>query len=176
MLLFDFQCPYFEQQKGVRADNTIHIFTHFIRRIENAIRDYLQGFLLSRLDYVLKIGEKYLINIGSSAEAYIDAVSTPDIPLDLLGILLISHLYQFHVAVAHSRGVWCTSNDNDILKAMFVLVLRGDNYTETCHLGQSEKYLQSLADKTAAGLMPSHMEEIKINIQDDTPSTDALQS
>ena len=93
MLLFDFQCLYFEQQKGIQANNTIHIFTHFIRRTENAIQDYLQGFLLSRLDYVLQVGEKYLNNNGSSAEAYIDAVSIPGTPLDLLGILLISCLY-----------------------------------------------------------------------------------
>ena len=81
------------------------------------------------------------------------------------------------MAVAHARGVWCTFHDNDIQKAMFVLVFRGDNYTKTCHLVQSEKYFQSLADKTTAGLMPSHIEEIKINIQDDTPdSTDTVQN
>ena len=159
----------------MRGDNTVHIFTHFIRRTENAICEYLRNYLLSRLDYVSSVGSEYLDQIESSAEAYIDAISTPGTPLDLLGILLLSRLYRVHVAVAHAEGVWVTAQDNDIAKALFVVIYRGDYYTETCKIGQFDPYFDSLVTKTRQGVMPSHVLDIKISILEEDTGQDTAE-
>ena len=117
------------------------------------------------------VGGDYLDQIESSAEAYIDAISTPGTPLDLQGILLLSRLYHFHVAMAHVEGVWITSQNNDITKALFILVdlFREDHFTETCRIGQSDHYFDSLVTKMMQGVMPSHVLEIKMSLlEDDT--------
>ena len=54
-----FQCPYFEQD-GIRGDQMILIFSHFIWQKEVAITNYLRTSLLSRLHYFHHVSEKYL--------------------------------------------------------------------------------------------------------------------
>ena len=161
------QCPYFEDD-GVSGDRTIHVFTHFIRRKEVAIRDYLRKNLMSRLDFFTQVSTQYLTQAETSAEDYIDKISTEGIPLDLLGIFLIARLYQFHIAVVFHKGVWMTNKDNDWTKTMFTLVFQGvQNYSETCKEGQSGLYLQSLVNKTNSALMPPHCADLKVSISSD---------
>ena len=150
----------------MRGDQTIHIFSHFIRRKEVAIRNYLRASLLSRLDYFHHVSEKYLEKCQISYEDYIDCISTPGVAVDLLGIFLIARLYRFHVGVVFKNGVWHTNWDNDINKTMFVLVFRGDTFSKMCKLNKSDLYLQSLVAKTDAGLMPLHCPDVKISLLD----------
>ena len=86
--------------------------------------------------------------------------------MDLLGFFLIARLYRFHVGVVFKNGVWHTNWDNNIQKTLFVLVFRGGTFSETCKLNKSDLYLQSLVAKTDAGLMPSHLPDVKISLLD----------
>ena len=122
--------------------------------------------MLDRLDYFHSVSAKYLEESEKSHEDYIDYISMPGSPVDLLGVFLISRLYRIHVAVVLSNCVWHTNHDRDIKKALFVLIFRGEIFTETYQINHSDVYLQSLHDKTQTGLMPSHCPDVKISLLD----------
>ena len=91
-----------------------------------------------------------------SCKEYIDHISTPGNPFDLLGLFLISQLYEFHIAIMFKSGFWCTAASNRIKDCMFVLIFNDvSSFLETCQVSSSLSYTQSLVDKTNEGHMPS---------------------
>ena len=171
--LIVFQCPLFD---GVQGDKTAHILTHFIRRKEHALREYLRNFLLARLDWFTSVSSEFLDHMQMSCEEYIDHISTAGNPFDLLGLFLVSHLYQFHIAIMFKSGVWCTAASNRIKDCMFVLIFNGvTSFSETCKVDSSLTYTQSLVDKTNDGHMPSHRSDLKISLLTEDVPVEAVE-
>ena len=139
------------------GDRNWHIFTHFIRKTESELREYLQSYILSRPEWFTKVSTSFLKFRGISGEDYVDSFITPGVPLDLLGMYVLCRLYRFHFGIVFEHGYWCTSKDKDIKKVLFVLIFRGDNvFSETCAEGKLPEYLDILIKNTEKGLMPSH--------------------
>ena len=156
------QCPLFD---GCIGDKTVHILTHFIRHKENALREYLRNFLLGKIDWFGEVSSDFLDHLQMSSEEYIDYISTPDQPMDLLGLFLISRLYQFHTAVLFKSGFWCTSESNNLKDCMLVLIYNGvHSFSETCNVYSSLIYTNSLVEKTNKGHMPSHRSDLKVSL------------
>ena len=123
---------------------------------------------MSRLDYVERVGKNYLDKLGISAKEYVTQITSPSFPLDLLAMFLIARLYRFHIVVTFHTGAFFSDADRNYKKALFTLVYKaGDYFCETCKMGQSGEYFQSLVDKTNASLMPSHCPDIKITLSED---------
>ena len=144
-------------------DRNWHIFTHFIRKTEAELRQYVQSYILSRPEWFTTVSSSYLKLSGISGEDYVDHLDVPGAPLDLLGMYVLARLYRFHFGLAFENGYWCTSKDKDIKKVLFVLVFRGGNkFTETCADGKLPEHLDSLIKNTEQGLMPSHNMDEKV--------------
>ena len=150
---------------GCIGDKTVHILTHFIRRKENALREYLRNFLLGKLDWFGEVSTEFLDHLQMSCEEYIDYISTPGTPMDILGLFLISRLYQFHTAVLFKSGFWCTSENNNLKDCMLILIYNGvHSFSETCNIDSSLIYTNSLVEKTNKGHMPSHRSDLKVSL------------
>ena len=52
--------------------------------------------MLHRKDWFLSISKSYLNNMQVSAEDYIDNIGQSGSHLDLLGLFVLSRLYEFH--------------------------------------------------------------------------------
>ena len=90
-------------------------------------------------------------------EDYIDSITTPGVPLDLVGLTVLCHIFHIHVGVFFNNGCWCTSRKKDLSKARFGIVLHGQlAFTETVCKGWSEKYLLWIQTRLSQGKMPSH--------------------
>ena len=141
---------------------------HFIQRTEDEIREYLRSYIMSRLDWFEKVSSHFLCKNLTSVEAYIDSISTPGIPLDLLALYRIARLHRFHFGLVLNHGQWCTSVTKEMHRCTFILLFQGPTeFVETCHTNAAEWYLKSLIHSTKQGLMPSHCMDMKQVEQED---------
>ena len=171
---FSLQCPMFD---GLIGDKTIHILTHFIRRTEGALREYLRNYLLSRLDWFSHVSSDFFQHVQMSAEEYIDYISTPGSPIDILGLFLISRLYEIHIGVMFKSGFWTTCASEKLSDCMIVLIYNGINsFSETCWLNAEQDYMASIIDKTQQGVMPSHNKDLKITIEDEAHTSSSTET
>ena len=156
------QCPY--EAYLDNSDKTWHIFTHFIRKTEEQLRQYVQNYILQRPDWFTKVSSTYLKHLGNSVPEYVDQISTPGNALDLLGMFVLSRVYEFHFGVLFVDDThWCTAEDNDLDKCLMKLGFRGFNkFSETCNIGQTADYLDILIRNTEQGFMPSHNMDSKV--------------
>ena len=123
---------------------------------------------MSRLDWFEKVSSRFLQANSTSVESYIDSISTPGVPLDLLALYVIARLYRFHFGLVLNCGQWCTSVTKEMHRCTFILLFRGPTeFVETCHTNGAERYLKSLVDSTKHGLMPSHCTDMKQVEQED---------
>ena len=123
---------------------------------------------MSRLDWFEKVSSHFLRENSTSVEEYIDSITTPGIPLDLLALYVIARLYRFHFGLVLNHGQWCTSVTKEMHCCTFILLFRGPTeFVETCHTNGAERYLKSLVHSTKQGLMPSHCTDMKQVEQED---------
>ena len=168
------QCPLFD---GGIGDKTVHILTHFIRRTEPALREYLRNYLLARLEWFSQISLEYLEAVQMSAEEYIDYISSPGSPIDILGLFLIARLYEIHIGVMFKSGYWTTCSSERLKDCMIVLIYNGIySFSETCAINAEQSYMSSITEKTKEGLMPSHQRDLKITLDEEEPSTSTTTS
>ena len=116
--------------------------------------------MLSHTQWVLKISKHVLHCINISLEDYIDRITSPNVPLDFIGITVLCRIYHMHVGIFFNKGVWCTSRDKDFTKCTFTMIFR-ENYvfTETVRIGEAENYQDWIDHRKLKGKMPSHIKE-----------------
>ena len=102
-------------------------------------------------------------NIQVSAEDYIDNIGQSESHLDILGLFVLSRLYEFYFRLFYNQGVWCTARNKDFNQTSMMLIFRGEtSFGEMCVLGNTQEYLDSLIWNTQMDLMPSHNKEAKV--------------
>ena len=148
------------------ANKTLHILTHYITKTEEEIRDILTKYMLSRLQWLQSISSHYLECENVSLEGYIDNISTPGAPFDLLAIFVLARLYRFHVGLFHAHGIWCSSITKNMSVCKFVLLFRNRYEFEETFEGGYDRYQKSLEKNTRLGLMPSHVMDVKDGAED----------
>ena len=108
------------------------------------------------MDWVLNIGKNVLKS--TSLEDYIDTVTLPGVPIDPVCVLVLAHMFHFHIAIFVSKGVWSTCKDRSLKKCRFRLIFHGGTeFSETMKVGQSEWYSQFLDAHAANGALLSHL-------------------
>ena len=116
--------------------------------------------MLSHLPWVQKISEVLLRDVNVSVEDYIDSVTTPGVPVDFVGLMVLCRAYHFHIAVFTTRGIWSTARRSKKRKnknCLFGLVYHGSFvFSETVKAGTSEEYMNYLEQRRIAGKLPSH--------------------
>ena len=122
--LISLQCPY--KQYLPQPDRAWHILTHWIQKTEDELQTYLQNYILQRKDWFLSISKSYLANLQVSAEDYIDSIRQPGSHIDLLGLFVLSGLYEFHFRLFYDQGVWCTARNKDFKQTSMMLIFRGE--------------------------------------------------
>ena len=105
-----------------------------------------------------------MANLQVSAEDYIDNIRQPGSHLDILGLFVLSRLYEFHFGLFYGQGVWCMACNKDFKQiSMMMLIFCGEtSFGEMCVLGNTQEYLDSLIRNTQWDLMPSHNKEAKV--------------
>ena len=139
------------------------ISCHFARKLETDIRQYLHQYTVNRIEYIEKVGAKFLKALGVTADQYSNTLLSNDTPLDLLGVFIVACLYRIHVAVIMSGGVWSTSRTNNIRLAKFTLIYRNvTEFVETCYLDGAALYIDSLILNMQHGRMACHRDIAKL--------------
>ena len=104
-----------------------------------------------------------MTNLQVSAEDYIDDIRQPGSHIDLLGLFVLSRLYEFHFGLFYDQGVWCTARNKDYKQTSMMLIFRGEtSFGEMCVLGNTQEYLDPLILNTQWDMMPSHNKEAKV--------------
>ena len=65
-----------------------------------------------------------------SAEDYIDNIRQSGSHLDLLGLFVLSRLYEFHFGLFYNQGVWCTARSEDFNQTSMMLIFHGETSFE----------------------------------------------
>ena len=113
--------------------------------------------MLLHIDWVTSLMSTVCKYTQVPVEDYIGLITTPGVPLDLVGLTVLCHIFHIHVGVFFNNGCWCMSHQKDLSKARFGIVFHGNlTFTETVHTGWSEKYLLWIQTKQSQGKMPSH--------------------
>ena len=104
-----------------------------------------------------------MANLQVSAEDYIDNIGQPVSHLDLLGLFVLCCLYEVHFGLFYDQDVWCTAHNKDFTQTSLMLIFHGEtSFGETCVLGNTQDYLDSLIRNTQWDLMPAHNKEAKV--------------
>ena len=77
---------------------------------------------MSQLDCFEKVSSHFLLQNSTSVEAYIDSISTPGMPFDILALYVIAQLYHFHFGLVLNCEQWCTSVTKDMHRCTFILL------------------------------------------------------
>ena len=149
-----FQCGFPFVRPG---DELLHIFSHHIECTEDDLREILRDFVLQNIDWFTNITSIVREYSNLTVEDYIDNLTTPGVPLDFVGITVLSRIYHIHVGVFFKNGAWGTSKHKNFESARFGLVYNGNlKFTETVRTGWGEQYLTYIEGRLAQGKMPSH--------------------
>ena len=79
----------------------LHVFTHHLHQPEDDLREMLHDYMIVNMDWVLNIGKNVLKS--TSLEDYIDTVTTPGVPINPVCVLVLAHMFHFHVAIFVSK-------------------------------------------------------------------------
>ena len=108
--------------------------------------------MIEQKDWFLSVSKSYLTNLQVSAEDYIDNIGQSGSHMDLLGLFVLSRLYEFHFGLFYDQGVWCTARNKDYKQTSMMLIFHGEtSFGETCVLGNTQEYLDSLIWNTQWG-------------------------
>ena len=102
--------------------------------------------MLLHIDWVTSLTSTVRKYTQVPVEDYIDLITIPGVPLDLVGLTVLCCIFHIHVSVFFNNGCWWFG-------IVFHLNL---TFTETLHTGWSEKYLFWIQTRQAQGKMPSH--------------------
>ena len=70
---------------------------------------------------------------------------------------------QVHFGLFYDQDVWCAAHNKDFSQTSLMLIFHGEtSFGETCVLGNTQDYLDSLIRNTQWDLMPSHNKEAKV--------------
>ena len=74
----------------------------------------LCDYMITNMDWLLNIGKTVLK--ATSLEDYTDTVTMPGVPIDPVCVLVLAHMFHFHIAIFISKGVWSTSKEKLLKK------------------------------------------------------------
>ena len=95
---------------------------------------------------------------STSLEDYIHTVTTQGVQIDPVCVLVLAHMFHFHVAIFVSKGVWSTCKDRSLKKCRFGLIFHGGTeFSETVKVGQSKWYSKFLDAHAVDGALLSHL-------------------
>ena len=150
-----------------QGDRTLHIFTHHIQKTENELRDIMGDYMLENIDWVRKISKKFLNEVETSVEDYIDAITSVGTPLDFFGITVLCRIYHFHVGVFLKNGFWSTAHKLREQNLRFTLVFHSNFiFTETVRNGKEDSYNEWIAHRQSLGKMRSHVKTEGSNLEE----------
>ena len=102
----------------------------------------LHNYMITNMDWVLNIGKTMK---SRSLEDYIDTVTLPGDPINPFCVLVLAHMFHFHIAIFVSKRVWGTFRDRSLKKCRFGLIFHGGTeFSETVKAGESEQYSKFL--------------------------------
>ena len=65
---------------------------------------------------MLHIAKNILEAQDTSLEDYIDTMTTPGTPIDLVCVLVLARIFHIHIAIFLKKSVWCTSRERSLKK------------------------------------------------------------
>ena len=93
--------------------------------------------------FVDKISKDILECKKLSLKSYIETVSTPGVPIDEIGLLILARMYHFKLCVLLKNHYWCALNESDPSQSEIIIVFCGHLcFTDTRTLSniQLEQY------------------------------------
>ena len=100
---------------------TVHIIAHHCKTTMQLVYKHLTDWISFsyHLDWIKGVGEKILKAKGIHIEDYANDITSGTIPLDELGILVISRMYHIHIGIVLKDRVWFTNSKNDSDNCLF---------------------------------------------------------
>ena len=62
--------------------------------------------MISHMEWTITIAKTVLHKQGISVEDYIDTVTTPDMAIDPVCVLILARMFHFHAAIFLNKGIW----------------------------------------------------------------------
>ena len=93
-----------------KGDELLHIISHHKPITPNEIRSYLPVWIKKHYTFVEKISKAFLQWKKLSLESYIETVSTPGVPIDKIGLLILARMYHLKLCVLLKNHYWCALN------------------------------------------------------------------
>ena len=79
------------------------------------------------------MGEKILKRKGLHVEDYANDIISGEVPLDELGILIVSRMYHIHIRIILKDCVWYTNSQNSSENCLFHLLYQGGvSFLDSC--------------------------------------------
>ena len=126
-----------------KGDELLHIISHQKAVTPNEIRAYIPVWVSKHRDFVEKISKDILTRKKLTLDDYISTVSTPGVPIDEIGLLILTRMYHLKLCVLLRNHYWCALNGSDVSQSEIIIVFHGKlQFTDTRSFLQdvSEQY------------------------------------
>ena len=129
LILIEFQC---QHEPIVKGDETLHIIGHYCHKNPNKICEYMHAFIENHQDWISQVGGKFVHRKGANISDYLYKLTTPKVPIDKLGIMIIACMYHKRIGVMLQDTFWTTNAEQKLNKCYTVPRFMGKlNFCDT---------------------------------------------
>ena len=109
--------------------------SHYTGQTEDEIRDYLATFIKKdyHVEWIQDVGAMFLAKKGLSVSQYLENITSPKVPIDELGLLILARMYHAHIAVIMFDWCWTTGFNLVPMTCKYVFAYAGGvKFLTTC--------------------------------------------
>ena len=121
------------------------------------------------MEWIQDVGAMYLAKKGLSVSEYLESLTSPKVPIDELGLLILARMYHGHVAVIMFDWCWTTDLVPTTCEYIFAYV-GGVKFLATCSsvVGQNISYRDFL--KSVGVSQKGQKKALDLSVQSDEKS------
>ena len=114
------------------GDELLHIISHHKLVKPTEIRTYLLVWVKKHKNFMEKISKDILTRKKLTLDDYISTVLTPGVPIDEIGLLILTRIYHLKLSVLLKNHYWCALNGSDVSQSEIIIVFCGKlQFTDT---------------------------------------------
>ena len=111
-----------EVEKG---DELLHIISHYKPVTLLEICNYIPAWVRAYETFKQTISKDILEWKKLTLQDYVSAISTPGVPVDEIGLLMLCRLYHLELCVLLENHYWCALNRSSVENSKIIVIFRG---------------------------------------------------